>query len=115
MKIKFFITFFIFVSAFSGCYVDTTIAAQNERTLIKPAILVSPSSVDKTCNIEITGNAEHSFTLLLFDPEGNIVRNEMYDRNLFIFDRKELPSGLYLLKVVCRNITLTKKSSSISA
>jgi len=93
----------------SGCYVDTTMLAQDEKALMKPAILVSPDPVSKTCNISLKDTAGNSCELLLFDPQGNMVRDETHNNTSFVFDRKDLPSGLYLVKVICKDNVFNKR------
>jgi len=56
----------------------------------------------------VLGTTESFNTMCLYDSKGIIVRQETINENSFLFDRKNLSSGLYLMKIINRKSILTK-------
>jgi hypothetical protein len=95
--------------SYSVCYLDTTILAQKEKKGIIPTVLVSPNPVDTHCNVIVSGTEQPTNTLRLFDCGSRLVRNEIHNENSFVFERNNLPSGLYYMQVICGEIILNKR------
>jgi hypothetical protein len=95
--------------SYSGCYVDTLILYQNEKSINYPALSASPNPVNTTSTITISNTTNHINTIQLFDCLGRSVRNETSYDNSFVLDRKDLLSGIYFLTVSFNNLILTKR------
>jgi hypothetical protein len=94
--------------SYNGCYVDTLLTEKYEIITTKPEIVVFPNPFSNACSIKISVSKEIFDRLLLVDNLGRIVRDEVINTNSFIFERRDLAPGFYIMKFLGKNRTLNK-------
>jgi hypothetical protein len=95
--------------AYSSCYVDTTILSLEQTARIRHCILISPNPVETTCEISIIGLTERISEMQLFDSRGILLRKEPVFENSCRFNRKNIPSGIYFLRIIGNRTILNEK------
>lgn len=94
---------------YTECYIDTTYLVQKEESLQVPLVQICPNPVELMCRITISGTNEELSRMILYDIRGEMVRNEPVFGNSLFIERKDLPSGLYFVKLISEGRVLNEK------
>ena len=96
--------------SYSGCFVSDTIPqAGIEIFGINHSFEISPNPIHQTCLVTLKEPNIPDFTVFLLNARGDVVFTEYSKTNPYLFNRKDLSSGLYFMVLVCKNMVLRKK------
>ena len=89
---------------------DRNISSQEEKITATELIKVYPSPADECINITLPQEFKNSQCVInIITSDGKIIRSRKFDRATFIqLNVRELPSGIYLLRLEINGKTITK-------
>lgn len=91
------------------CYIDTVMTNISESSSTSPLIQLSNNPMHDYSIINIENSLGQFYKYSLYDSNGLLVRNENIHDITFTIQRKNLSSGLYILKVFGKNEIISKK------
>jgi hypothetical protein len=95
---------------YSSCFVsDTFYQASTSNITTCNLFNVYPNPFSESCLVTINEQQINEVTVLLFNSQGQVVSTEHAISTPFIFYRKDLPSGSYFMKLICKDQVLLKK------
>lgn len=100
----------VFVNPIYGkCYIDTVMTNISEPSSTSSIIHISNNPMHDFSIVDIENSLEQFNKYSLYNSNGLLVRKEIIKDRTFTIQRKNLSSGIYILKIFGKNDVISKK------
>jgi hypothetical protein len=79
--------------------IDITSATTDEQNIKTNAVKVYPNPFNHQTTFEINNPTNQKVTFRLFDLNSQLVQQDTFSTNIYKFERRQIPSGLYIFRM----------------